>query len=78
MCANIAYLPSVEKVPVFVKASTAFWGLHCANEGHGGWSYLTCPVTEVRTAILQNRPHGIVTQLARGNCVVGSSPTYPI
>lgn len=21
--------------------------------------------------------HGIVTQLARGNCVVGSSPTYP-
>lgn len=21
--------------------------------------------------------YGIVTQLARGNCVVGSSPTYP-
>lgn len=33
-------------------------------------------LTEVKTAISQNHPHGIVTQLPRGNCIVGSSPTY--
>ena len=50
---------------------------YAITEGYGGWSYLACPVTEVRTAILQNRPYGIVTQLARGNCVAGSNPAYP-
>ena len=48
----ITYLPSVEKVPVFVKAST---------EGHGGWSYLGNFLTEVKTVISRNHPHdGVV------------------